>query len=69
MAGRSEESGKTKWMMWLVGAVITVALFIATLNYAQIARMPDTYVRLERYKTDISEIKAYLIRIDQKMDR
>ena len=52
--------------MWIVGFVLTASLLIVGFNRAAITEMPDKYVRLEQYRCDINEIKAALIRIEQR---
>ena len=62
-----ENNGRVKWLMWIVGFVLMVSLFLVGLNMASIKEMPEKYVRLERYKCDMQDIKAALIRIEYKL--
>jgi len=71
---------KVKWLTYLVYVLLTAITVISGWNTVRITDMPDRYVRLERYQTDVSRINSKLDnlieryqtdanRIDAKLDK
>jgi len=67
---------KIQWLTYLVYFLLAVLTFITAWNKWETSKnaqaildMPKEYVRLERYKCDIADIRILLGRMDGKLDR
>ena len=69
-------NGQSKWLTYLVFILLsflTVVMAMGRIEISDHSRalldMPSTYVRLERYRSDLQDLKSYQVRIESKLDR
>ena len=64
----NNSDGKIKWLTAVLGFIVALSIFLVGINRVAISELPEKYVRLERYKSDIQDIKSSLKTISRKID-
>ena len=60
---------KVTWLTYLVYLLLFLLTSITAWQQVTIAKMPEVYVRLERYKADVDARDCSLTRIELKLDK
>ena len=58
-----------KWLTYLVYILLTVLTIITGWHTATLSKLPDNYVRLERYQCDTVRIEQGIRDINLKLDK
>ena len=66
-------NGNIKWIMWILGVLITIAASVGGYAVARVDGLQKTlqveYVQKIDYREDMSDLKASLRSLNNKMDR
>ena len=58
-----------RWVTYLVYILLSVITLITAFHAYQISTLPDKYVRLERYKSDVDQMIKQQERIADRIDK
>ena len=62
-------SPAVKWLTYLVYGLLIILTIITGWNNVTISKLPDNYVRLERYQADTLRLEQGVRDINNKLDR
>lgn len=56
-------------LTYLVYVLLTLLTLVSLYHFYMIANLPETYVRLERYRCDIEKLYKTVERVDENLDK